>query len=172
LDLRDYSRIGRRADQPGDHSLDDILGRALRRAPMPDGFSLSVHGGGSLHGPANELTLLFAALISNAVKHHDRGHGAITLSLGPGPMRPCEFSDDGPGIPPRFHEPVFDMLRTLRPRDQCEGSGMGLPIARRIVTRLGGEIAIKPATTSEQRRGTTVAFTLPGQAPDRPARMN
>ena len=35
-------------------------------------------------------------------------------------------SDDGPGIPAEFHERVFRMFQTLRPRDEVEGSGMGL----------------------------------------------
>ena len=40
-----------------------------------------------------------------------------------------EFSvrDDGPGIPREFHEKVFQMFQTLRPRDELEGSGMGWP---------------------------------------------
>ncbi|MBR9763522.1 MAG: HAMP domain-containing histidine kinase [Rhodobacteraceae bacterium] len=170
LDLRDYSRIGRCADSPAEHALDDLIGRALVRAPLPSGFTLTVEGGGMLHGPANELVLLLCCLISNAVKHHDSDRGALSLRVaGGGPMRRCEFSDDGPGIPPRFHEAVFDMLRTLRPRDQCEGSGMGLAIARRIVTRLGGAIAITDTGTT---RGTTLSFTLPGRNPEVPPRMN
>ena len=78
-------------------------------------------------------------------------------------------SDDGPGIPPQFREAVFDPLRTLKPRDVCEGSGMGLAIARKIVTRLGGTISL---AETEGTRGTTVSFTLPGHDPAQPARLN
>ncbi|PJE31034.1 Histidine kinase-, DNA gyrase B-, and HSP90-like ATPase [Pseudooceanicola antarcticus] len=170
LDLRDYSRIGRRADSLGEHPVDAVLSQALIQSPLPRGFSFSIEGGGLLSGPGNELVLLFAALLSNAVKHHDRENGRITLKVsGAGPMRQLRFSDDGPGIPAQFHEAVFDPLRTLRPRDDCEGSGMGLPIARKIVRRLGGEIAV--ARTAAPR-GTTLAFTLPGHDPAQPARLN
>lgn len=170
LDLRDYSRVGRRADSDDQHGVEDLLTRALSQSPLAQGFSLSIEGGGLLSGPGNELALLFSALLSNAVKHHDRDRGKITLRVaGAGPMRQLEFSDDGPGIPPQFREAVFDPLRTLKPRDVCEGSGMGLAIARKIVTRLGGTISL---AETEGTRGTTVSFTLPGHDPAQPARLN
>ena len=37
-----------------------------------------------------------------------------------------EVSDDGPGIDPQYHARIFEMFQTLQPRDQTEGSGMGL----------------------------------------------
>ena len=40
--------------------------------------------------------------------------------------------DYGPGIPAEFQEEVFQMFHTLKPRDQVEGSGMGLAMVRRI----------------------------------------
>ena len=32
--------------------------------------------------------------------------------------------DDGPGIPAQFHDQVFKMFQTLKPRDRVEGSGI------------------------------------------------
>lgn len=171
LDLRDYSRIGRRADPTVEHGLKEVLERALRLFPLPGGFDLAVLGEARVVGPLNELALLLSALLSNAVKHHDRAEGQITLTAAPGPDGMVRLSviDDGPGIPEKFREAVFDLLRTLRPRDSCEGSGMGLSLARRIVTRAGGSIAIRD-TGAE--RGTTVDFTLPGHAPEPASRLN
>ena len=39
----------------------------------------------------------------------------------------------GPGIPPQFHERIFGLFQTLRPRDEVEGSGMGLALVRKQV---------------------------------------
>ncbi|MCA1337140.1 sensor histidine kinase [Pseudooceanicola marinus] len=189
LDLRDFSRIGRLADPIGAHPLEEVLDRASQISPFPDRASLQVTGSATLTGPGNELAMLFAALLSNAVKHHDRDQVRIRLSLADdGPLLRLTLDDDGPGIPTRFREAVFAPLRTLRPRDQCEGSGMGLAIARKIVTRLGGEIHIAPPEDADPEgprpakatvetvvdqatappRGTRVVFTLPGQMEDPP----
>ena len=49
-------------------------------------------------------------------------------------------TDNGAGIPQIYAEKVFDMFQTLRPRDEVEGSGMGLAIVSRIVKWQGGRI--------------------------------
>ena len=46
--------------------------------------------------------------------------------------------DDGPGIPAQFHDQIFKMFHTLRPRDQVEGSGMGLAMVRKNSKSLAG----------------------------------
>jgi signal transduction histidine kinase len=66
-------------------------------------------------------------------------------------------SDDGPGIPPEYHERVFGMFQTLRPRDQVEGSGIGLALVRRIVTRFGGDVRIE----CRKPRGSVFRFRWP-----------
>ena len=48
--------------------------------------------------------------------------------------------DDGAGIPQEYAEKVFQMFQTLQPRDEMEGSGMGLAIVKRIVELQGGRI--------------------------------
>lgn len=167
VDLRTFSRVGRCADPDADHPLRPILTEASGLVPLPDSFTLHCDHEAILRGPRNEFIELFTALLSNAVKHHDHTAGHIALHLTAGQSGPAQprprvqviVSDDGPGIPARFHEVVFDLLRTLRPRDDCEGSGMGLAVARKIVTNLGGTIAIHDTGAA---RGTFIAFSLPG----------
>ncbi|NIZ11199.1 ATP-binding protein [Pseudooceanicola sp. HF7] len=162
VDLRDYSRVGRCADPPGDHAIAPLLQETTQRHPLPPGFRLTLTGAGILTGPRNELSQLFAVLLSNAVKHHDRDSGLIEVSVtSQGPLRRISIRDDGPGIRPDLREKAFGILSTLKSRDTCEGSGMGLPIARKIVTRLGGTIDI---ADSQGARGTEITFTLPGHA--------
>ncbi len=107
-------------------------------------------------------------LIANALKHHDRPAGKISVAVrGVPEFYTFLVSDDGPGIPPRFHEKVFQMFQTLKPRDTVEGSGMGLALVRKLVENAGGRIWIE----SPGNRGTTFLFTWPREWQERKARM-
>ena len=64
-------------------------------------------------------------------------------------------ADDGEGIPAEYAERVFEMFQTLKPRDQVEGSGMGLAIVNRIVQWQGGRVWFEPAPGG---RGTVFKF--------------
>jgi signal transduction histidine kinase len=66
-------------------------------------------------------------------------------------------ADDGPGIPEPYRESVFEMFTTLKPRDEVEGSGMGLALVRKVVTGLGGECGIQASAG----RGTCLWFDWP-----------
>jgi signal transduction histidine kinase len=81
----------------------------------------------------------------------DDGKDRITLSV----------KDDGPGIAPEYHERVFRLFHTLRPRDEVEGSGMGLAIVKKLVEAHGGEIRLH----SDVGQGANFQFTWPKQWP-------
>lgn len=97
-------------------------------------------------------------LLSNAIKHHDREQGVIQISSRLVDDDFYEFSvcDDGPGIPEKFHERVFGMFQTLKPRDEMEGSGMGLALIKKLVENYGGHIQLKSSG-----RGACFTFTWP-----------
>lgn len=99
-------------------------------------------------------------LLSNAIKHHDRPEGTIRLSAKTLPNHFYEFSlcDDGPGIPEKFQQRVFGMFQTLKPRDELEGSGMGLALIKKIVDTYGGAIAVQ-----SEGRGCCFTFSWPSQ---------
>ena len=104
------------------------------------------------------LELVFRNLIGNAIKHHHRSEGHIDISAREGDHF-IEFSvtDDGPGIDPTFHKRIFQIFQVLRPRDQVEGSGIGLAIVKRTVESQGGAIKV----ISAEGQGTTFSFTWP-----------
>jgi signal transduction histidine kinase len=100
---------------------------------------------------------VFLNLIGNALKHHDRPDGRIAITVQEqGEWYVFLVTDDGPGIPTAFHQKIFQMFQTLRPRDEVEGSGMGLAIVKKIVEGQGGTICVE---SDGVRRGTTMRFT-------------
>ena len=163
-DLLEYSRIGQTNDRGfrevvnGRTLIDEVLGMLS----LPTGFTVEVSETFSHYRFFRmPLQQIFINLIENAVKHHDRAEGLISLLAElDGNQYVFKIVDDGPGIPEAYHKLVFEKFQTLRPRDQVEGSGMGLAIARKRVTQAGGEIDILPG----EGRGSTFRFTWPVDA--------
>lgn len=158
-DLLDYSRVGR-MQSPRRIDLAAVLGEVLRKFPLPVGFTL--HRDIRTRGPylgESDAERLLAALISNAVKHHDQDSGRIELhardEVG---FCVLTLSDDGPGIPEAHRDAVFDPMKMLKSRDELEGSGMGLTMVRKIVQHYGGALRW---TMPAGGRGTTLELRLP-----------
>lgn len=104
------------------------------------------------------LRNVFMILIGNTLKYHNRKEGKITIY-----HKDCseflEFSvsDDGPGIEKMYHEKIFQIFQTLKPRDEIESRGVGLALAKKIVENFYGEISI----ISQKDKGATFSFTWP-----------
>jgi signal transduction histidine kinase len=100
-------------------------------------------------------------LLSNAVKFTPPG-GRVTLSAhraDDGQSMEVIVSDTGVGIAPEEHELVFEEFRQARGSTlrKAEGTGLGLPLARRLVELHGGSIRLD----SQPGAGCTFSFTLP-----------
>ena len=106
------------------------------------------------------LELVLRNLINNAIKHHDKASGHIIVRSLPSPDEQYylfEVADDGPGIAPEHYERVFAMFQTLRPRDEVEGSGMGLAVIKKTIESLGGTISL----AANAPRGVAFRFSWP-----------
>jgi hypothetical protein len=125
-----------------------------------EGFSLVLTGTfPEIETAAVPLRHVLMNIIGNAIKHHD-GKGVIRVLVHCSEHR-VEFSitDDGPGIPPDLIDRAFEPFQTLKSRDDVEGSGLGLSLARRLVESAGGQLtALSPV---EAGRGTQMRFTWP-----------
>ena len=97
-------------------------------------------------------------LIGNAIKHREKNNGIVKINVEENSTQYVfSVSDNGPGIEQRYHEKIFEMFQTLKPKDQLEGSGMGLPLVKKILKTSGGTIYLE----SEVGKGSTFYFTLP-----------
>lgn len=137
--------------------LDDLLGileRELRfrnievqRSFLPD---LPV-----VHSDCSKLRQVFLNILLNALEAVGQ-NGEIELIAGSRDSEVfVEIRDNGPGIPETDLEMVFEPLWTTRPH----GTGLGLPLCRDILDKLGGSIAIE----STVGKGTSVIVTIPLQ---------
>jgi PAS domain S-box-containing protein len=116
-----------------------------------------------LSGPAigcwdrSRIDQVVSNLVGNAVKH---GGGApIRVSLSSGTSGNVRFSvhDDGPGIAAEDQERIFEQYERATGSNSQPGMGLGLWLARRIVTAHGGTVTVDSAPGS----GATFNVVLP-----------
>ena len=168
-DIQQYARVGR---SPGVRterlSAVGLLRQVLAMLEVPAQMRVVLTDSlESVIVPRMPLQQIFVNLIDNAIKHHDRPAGTVTVAVTylAGNLY-FTVTDDGPGIPDEYREEIFEMFRTLRPRDEVEGSGMGLALVRKIVTQAGGRCGVEPAPI----RGSRFWLEWPDRASDREAR--
>jgi PAS domain S-box-containing protein len=136
-DLLEYSRFGGSPDPQnyelisGEAMLENI---AVLLSPPPRVSVVAEPGFANVRVIRMPIQQVLINLIGNAIKHHHMAAGRITLSVeDEGEMLAFAVRDDGPGIAQQYHERIFQMFQTLKPRDQVEGSGMGLAMAQKHV---------------------------------------
>ena len=85
---------------------------------------------------------VFLNVIGNAVKFSHNTDGAkIIIGFENDEIF---IKDNGPGINPCYHEEIFKIFSRLN-ADGVEGTGIGLPTARKILKSLGGSIRVESA---------------------------
>ena len=164
-DLLAYSRVGRKVGDLVEVDCAELIRDMIELLGEPEGISIEANGDlPTFITYAAPLEQVFRNLIGNAVKHHPGPTGKVSIA--------CEevedhylfsVADDGAGIPPEYADRVFQMFQTLKPRDEVEGSGIGLAIVSRIVEWQGGRVWFDPGP---EGRGTVFKFQWQKSAPD------
>jgi signal transduction histidine kinase/CheY-like chemotaxis protein len=109
-----------------------------------------------LSSDKNRVSQVLNNLIGNAIKFTKEGHIRFGYKLEEDALV-FHVSDSGKGIPEDKIDKVFD--RFIKGDNFTQGTGLGLPICRSIIEKLGGSINLE----SEVNVGTTFTFTLPGK---------
>lgn len=141
--LLEYSRAGRHRTPPETVDLRELV-EASAELVMPQGGRIEYRGDfGTATVSRTPLEQVVRNVVDNAFKHNDDAHGAVTIDCGveDGMVR-IVIADNGPGIDPQYHDKIFGMFQTLRPRDEVEGSGMGLAILKKLADNYGGTIDV------------------------------
>ncbi len=149
-------------------SLQDICEKA--RAAVPDGYE--VHVERTVNADLEAIwvdpglfRLAIDNLMANAVQAMPDG-GPITITLGHAsfadgePAESISVQDAGQGMTEEELERARKPFFTTKPR----GTGLGLPIAERIVDAHGGQLSIR----SQKGEGTTVTLLVPAEQGEGP----
>ncbi len=112
-------------------------------------------------GDKVRLSQIFMNLISNSLKFTEKGQVNIKVDVTNRETDFCELffevSDNGIGISKDDHEKVFEkFVQIERREDDYQGTGLGLPIVKKLIQLFGGEICLE----SEENKGTKISFAL------------
>lgn len=162
-DLLDYARAGQEHDGLADLDMAQLIDQISTMLDPKEAFTIEYTGEvGNIRTHATPLTQILINLISNAIKHHDRAAGKITVSADfDGEQFFVEVADDGPGIPKEYQQRIYQLFQTLRPRDEVEGSGLGLAIIRKLLDRYNADIVL--VSNPEMGRGARFRFSFPAE---------
>ena len=105
----------------------------------------------------HRLRQILFNLLSNACKYTDRGTVSVRVLWRDG-MLELAVSDTGKGISRENQARIFQPFVQLPDKNHREGTGLGLPICRRLAELMGGELTV----VSDVGAGSTFALTLRG----------
>lgn len=104
------------------------------------------------------LRQIFRCLIDNAAKFNNSSQKLIEIGWRKVDDA-CEFyvRDNGIGIKPQYKDKIFGVFERLHTLDEYKGIGIGLAIAKKCSSKLGGSIRLE----SEFGEGSTFFVTVP-----------
>jgi signal transduction histidine kinase len=161
-----YSRAGRSREERCPVDLDHV-GRNVAEMLAPP-----AHIGIEFETPLpcvlaepTKMQQVFQNLLSNAIKFMDKPAGRIRVRCDADDGQwHFQVADNGPGIEEKYFDRIFQLFQTLAPRDEVEGTGVGLALVKKIIEHEGGRVWV----TSKPGGGSTFHFTLPRPADEHP----
>ncbi|EKK03431.1 multi-sensor signal transduction histidine kinase [Rhodopirellula baltica SH28] len=159
-DLLQYSRAGRVHDRLTEVNTEELVKKVFGMLAKPALMQVRINGElPTLRTLKTPLETCLRNLVNNAIKHHDREDGIVSVTaLENDDWIQFVVEDDGPGIATRFQKKVFEIFRTVAPNsDWKNSSGMGLSIIKKTVETYGGKIELQ----SELGQGTRFILHWP-----------
>jgi light-regulated signal transduction histidine kinase (bacteriophytochrome) len=164
-DLLHYSRFGRHPLNRQQVDLRRLVlqtVQALQQGAASRQIEVEVGALPDCFGDPVLLEQVLVNLLSNAFKF-TAGREPARVQVGA--LRQGEHvayyvRDNGIGFDMRYADRLFGVFQRFHPQDAFEGTGIGLSIVHRIITRHGGRVR----ADSRPGEGTTLFFSLPAQA--------
>jgi PAS domain S-box-containing protein len=154
-----FSRLNRQPLQKQQVSPDRMVARVLEELqaePTDRQLQISVGAMPDCQADAILAHQVFTNLISNALKY-TRHRAPAVVEIGWDPQEQAYFvKDNGAGFDMQYADKLFGVFQRLHRADEFEGTGVGLAIVQRIVTRHGGKIWAQ----AKQNEGATFRFTF------------
>ncbi|WP_076754463.1 ATP-binding protein [Ectothiorhodosinus mongolicus] len=140
--------------------LHDLYSPLLTAKSVTLGWSLAGDDPGALLGDTHRLEQVLGNLLSNAIKFTENGRVQLlarTTSIDAHSVGlELSVTDTGTGIAPEYLNKLFDPFEQGDKSSRREGTGLGLPISKRLIELMGGTIILN----SQLEQGTEVKIHL------------
>jgi two-component system phosphate regulon sensor histidine kinase PhoR len=161
VNLLEVSRIAARRTPTPTESIDlvavsrQVIGEQLESWPQR---TIRLTADGPVRARANEVSYeqVLGNLLSNALKYAPLSPIDVRLTEDNGSAI-VTVTDDGPGIPRREHERVFERFERLAHATSQAGTGLGLYIAHQLTRAMGGDLTLE----SDDGQGCAFSISLP-----------
>jgi len=132
---------------------------AIRPAAEAKGVTLEVRCPPDLPHPTTDqvrVHQILVNLLSNAVRHTRPGSTVDTVVSARVTGIEFRVADQGPGVPDAIRDGIFEPFLRFDPHSGL-GTGLGLPVSRRLAEVLGGTLLVERSSSS----GATFLLALP-----------
>jgi PAS domain S-box-containing protein len=156
--LLNYARFGKIESKIESVVVAQLLAETIDSIAPSATFSIAIAPMPTFDTKRLLLSQVFANLIGNGIKHHNRSDGLIQISVQDrGDFYEFAIADDGPGIALEDRERIFTIFQSGTSQNRLDSSGIGLAIVKKIVEAETGTIRLE----SSLEKGTAFYFTWP-----------
>lgn len=104
------------------------------------------------------ISMVLKNLIENGLKYNESVRPVVRVNCSEDEeWFYFSVEDNGIGIDPKYHELIFEMFKRMNTREKYEGTGIGLAICKKIVSKYGGDFIVE----STEGKGSIFRFTWP-----------
>ena len=177
-DLLDLAKVeaGKTVVRPAPFEVADLFS-ALRGMVRPlmtgDAVALAFDDPAALptmETDEGKLAQILRNFLTNALKFTERGEVRVSATAGPGGTVRFAVADTGIGIAPADQGRIFEEFSQVEGpiQSKVKGTGLGLPLSRRLAELLGGSVSIRstPGAGSTFEVAIPRRFVAPGAAAD------
>lgn len=160
-DLLDFSRMGRKelhiTSVNTQLQVDEVIQEIIENNPNAQKY-LHVLMLPDMHGDSNMMKQVWINLISNAVKYtRTLAEPRIEIGSVQNDQTVYYVRDNGVGFDMRYYEKLFNVFQRLHTNLEFEGTGVGLALVHRIITRHHGKVWAE----AKPNEGATFYFSIP-----------
>jgi PAS domain S-box-containing protein len=161
-DLLDFARLGRKAVPKRDMDMNELVKKVLDdQRQTASNAKFIVHPLHHAYGDHALLTQVWTNLVSNALKY-SRNVSVPQIEVGSSQNddeTTFFIRDNGVGFESKYVEKLFGVFQRLHSEREFEGTGIGLAIIKRIISKHGGRVWAE----GKVNKGATFYFSLPNK---------
>jgi len=164
-DLLDFSRLGRNEVPKLPVNMMQLVEKIITEINQSTSYkaTVNIHTLFPAHGDQALLRQVWINLISNAIKYSSKSNEPwIEIgSIQEEDETIFYVKDNGVGFDMRYADKLFGVFQRLHGIREFEGTGIGLAIVKRIISKHGGRVWAE----AEVNKGATFYFSLPNKVP-------